>query len=220
MAYSLDGLDTLMMTGTPAAGWPATDGCKPDEEMKSATTAGDAGRSPGQTPVNEAVWLTAKCDGLEPRAAPFTPPDEDQIVIRNGAVAINPVDWLTQSIGDFVYPWLKYPFVLGSDVAGEVVAIGSAVSRFRVGDRVLGHAVGAEKSRNSPAESAFQRYTVLLERMASPIPGAMAYESAAVLPLGLSTAACGLFQKDFLALQYPSANVKPTGKTPAILNGH
>jgi NADPH:quinone reductase-like Zn-dependent oxidoreductase len=41
--------------------------------------------------------------------------------------------------------------VLGSDVAGEVVEVGSAVTRFRTGDRVLGHAVGTDKNPNTSA---------------------------------------------------------------------
>ena len=94
--------------------------------------------------------------------------------------------------------------MLGSDVAGEVVEVGPEVSRFKPGDRVLGHAVGADKTRNTSAESAFQTYTVLLAHMASPIPDGMAFERAAVLPLALSTAACGLFEPDQLALQRPS----------------
>jgi NADPH:quinone reductase-like Zn-dependent oxidoreductase len=40
-----------------------------------------------------------------------------------------------------------------------------------------------------------------------------------VLPLGLSTAACGLFQKDYLALQYPSLSPKPAGKTLLVWGG-
>ena len=173
-----------------------------------------ADRSP-----NAALWLTAKLGGLEVRAAPYTPPRADEIVVRNRAVAVNPVDWITRSIGDLFLPWLTYPTVLGSDVAGEVVAVGSAVSRFKRGDRVLGHAVGTEKARNTPAEGAFQHHTVLLERMASPIPDWMAYERAAVLPLGLSTAACGLFQADFLALRHPSAGATPTGRTLLVWGG-
>ena len=55
--------------------------------------------------------------------------------------------------------------------------------------------------------------------MAAPIPSTLSYESAAVLPLGLSTAACGLFQKDHLALQYPSAAPKPTGQTVLVWGG-
>jgi NADPH:quinone reductase-like Zn-dependent oxidoreductase len=168
---------------------------------------------------NRAVWLTAKRAGLEIKPAPYTPPRENEIVVKNHAVAINPIDWLTQSIGDIMFPWIKYPFILGSDVAGEVVEVGNALSRLNVGDRVLGHAVGVDKKRNNPAEGAFQEYTVLLDHMAAPIPDAMAYENAAVLPLALSTAACGLFQKDQLALLYPSISPKPTGKTLLIWGG-
>lgn len=170
-------------------------------------------------PFNTALWLTAKRARFEIGAAPYTAPREHQIVVENHAVAINPVDWLTPLIGDFVYPWVKYPFIHGTDVAGEVVEVGSAVSRFKVGDRIVGHAAGADKSRNNSAEGAFQTYTVLLDHMASPIPDGMAYETAAVLPLGLSTAACGLFQKDHLALCYPSASPEPTGKTVLVWGG-
>ncbi|GGF14131.1 zinc-binding alcohol dehydrogenase family protein [Hymenobacter cavernae] len=140
-------------------------------------------------------------------------------MVKNHAVAINPLYWMKQVGGNFMYGWLKYPFVLGSDLAGEVVGVGASVSRFKVGDRVIGQAVGMDKKRNRSAEGAFQEYTVLLAHMAAPIPDSLAYERAAVLPLGLSTAACGLFEKDQLALNHPSANPKPTGKTLLIWGG-
>jgi NADPH:quinone reductase-like Zn-dependent oxidoreductase len=165
--------------------------------------------------VNRAVWLTARRGSLELGPAPYTPPRHSEIVVRNRAVAVNPVDWVTVSVGDLFFPWLKYPFVLGSDVAGEVVAVGDAVSRFKPGD----HAVGTKNSHNNPAEGAFQTYTVLLEHMALPIPDKMASDRAAVLPLGLSTAACGLFQKDQLALQYPAVEARRTGKTVLVCGG-
>jgi NADPH:quinone reductase-like Zn-dependent oxidoreductase len=177
------------------------------------------GAPTGTTPVNRAVWLTAKRGVFEIRPAPYTPPGPNQIVVRNHAVAINPVDWMMQTIGDFVCPWLAYPFIGGSDVAGEIVETGAGVTRFKAGDRVLGHAVGAHKTRNTAAEGAFQSYVVLLDYMASPIPDGMAYDTAAVLPLGLSTAACGLFQTDQLALSYPSAHSRPTGKTLLVWGG-
>ena len=140
-------------------------------------------------------------------------------MVKNHAVAINPLDWIIQVAGSIAYRWIKYPFILGADLAGEVVEVGTAVTRFKVGDRVLGHAVGTDNDRNSPAEGAFQEYTVLLAQMAAPIPGTMPYASAAVLPLGLSTAACGLFQKDLLALHYPAAAPQPTGQTVLVWGG-
>jgi len=170
-------------------------------------------------PTNTAAWLQSKHGRLEVGPAPHTPPREHEIVVRNHAVAVNPVDWIVELIGGFVYPWLTYPAVLGSDVAGEVTDVGRAVTRFRVGDRVLGHAVSTEKSRNRAAEGAFQAYTVLLDHMAAPIPDDISYERAAVLPLGLSTAACGLFQQDLLGLHLPTGGTTPTGETVLVWGG-
>lgn len=170
-------------------------------------------------PSNTAAWLGAKHAKLEVKAAPMPVPRPDEIVVKNYAVAVNPLDWIKQTAGDFVFPWIKYPFILGSDLAGEVVDVGPNVTRFNVGDRVLGHAVGTDPSRNNAAEGAFQTYTVVLDRMAAPLPANMSYTGAAVLPLGLSTAACGLFQKDQLALAYPSASPKSTGETLLVWGG-
>ncbi len=170
-------------------------------------------------PANTAAWLGEKRAKLEVKSAPYTPPRENEIVVRNHAVAINPADWIKQCSGNFLFSWIKYPFVLGTDLAGTVVQVGSGVTRFKVGDRVLANAVGIDKKRNNTAEGSFQEYTVVLAHMAAPIPDSMSYESATVLPLGLSTAACGLFEKDQLALQYPSDIPRPTGKTLLIWGG-
>ncbi|BCL25409.1 zinc-binding alcohol dehydrogenase family protein [Streptomyces aurantiacus] len=170
-------------------------------------------------PSNAAAWIKAGNAPLEVGPAPYTPPAADQIVVRNHAVAINPLEWIIQVAGRLAYRWLKYPTVLGSDVAGEVVEVGSAVTRFRVGDRVLGHAVGTDKDSNTAAEGGFQLYTLVLERMAAPVPDALAFEDAAVLPLAVSTAACGLFQTDQLGLAHPSARAEPTGQTLLVWGG-
>ena len=169
--------------------------------------------------ANAAAWLSTKQTALAVSSAPFPSPAADEIVVRNRAVAINPIDWIKQVAGDFLFGYIKYPFVLGSDSAGEVAAVGSAVTRFQVGDRVVGHAIGTDPKRNSAAEGSFQMYTVLLERLTTPLPETMSYESASVLPLGLSTAACGLFQKDQLALDLPSLTAKPKGKTVLVWGG-
>jgi NADPH:quinone reductase-like Zn-dependent oxidoreductase len=167
---------------------------------------------------NNAAWIKQKKQQLSIDAAPDRAPGLDQIVIRNHALAINPFDWVIQLIPNATR-WITYPFILGSDLAGEVVAVGSKVSRFKIGDRVLGHAIGTDKDVNSPAQGGFQNQTVVLERLASPIPSNISFEEAAVVPLGLSTAACGLFQKDHLGLQHPSLKPKPSGKTVIVWGG-
>lgn len=170
-------------------------------------------------PENSAAWLVRKYGPLEVGPAPYPAPGAKEIVVRNHAVGINPVDWLIPIIGGVAYPWLTYPAVVGTDVAGEVVEVGAGVTRFQVGDRVLGHAVGAEKNRNAAAEGAFQLYPVLLEHMTSAIPADLPYEQAAVLPLGLSTAACGLFQQDLLALRLPGTGSDAAKETVLVWGG-
>lgn len=171
-------------------------------------------------PSNQAAFLAAKsANPLVVKPAPYTAPGENEIVVKNGAVAINPLDWFKQAAGNVMFSWIKYPFVMGSDLAGEVVEVGKGVTRFKVGDRVLGHAIGMDPKSNKSSEGAFQEYTVIRTNMASPIPSSMSYEDACVLPLGLSTAACGLFQKDYLALPYPTVSAKPNGKTVLVWGG-
>ena len=172
-------------------------------------------------PDNTAAWLTSnKATPLVVKSAPYISPKANEILIKNHAVAINPVDWIIQRDGtSFMYQWLKFPAVLGYDCAGEVVEVGPSVTRFKVGDRVVGMAAGASEKINDPSQGAFQTYTILLVHMASPIPAALSYEEACVIPLGASTAACGLFEKDQLALQLPSSSAKPTGKTLLIWGG-
>ncbi|KAK4938133.1 hypothetical protein LTR10_021373 [Elasticomyces elasticus] len=173
-------------------------------------------------PTNQAAYLVDKnVKPLEVRTAPYTPPGPDEIVIRTHAIAINPVDHIIQNLGGMMYTHLPYPeAMLGFDVSGEVVQVGKEVTRFKPGDRVVGEAVGTAKNRNLASHCGFQLYTVLLPRMTSHIPDTLTYEKASVIPLGLSTAACGLFQKDHLALQHPSVPApKPTGKTLLIWGG-
>jgi NADPH:quinone reductase-like Zn-dependent oxidoreductase len=170
-------------------------------------------------PDHQALWLATKRAPFTVGPAPYTAPRDDEIVVRVRAVAVNPFDRIMQTMGDMITPWIAYPFVVGSDIAGDVVEIGGQVTRFRVGDRVLGYAAGSDKRRNRAAEGAFQDYAVVLAHMAAPIPDAMSFEEAAVLPLGLSTAACGLFQPDFLAMDAPSAAPAPTGKTLVVWGG-
>ena len=170
-------------------------------------------------PDHSALWLPAKRSSFAVGSNTYTRPQPDEIVVRNRAVAVNPVDRLLPTIGDFVFPWLQYPVVPGSDLAGEVVEVGSKVTRFLVGDRVLGHSLGVEKGRSASAEGAFQSFTIVLEHMASPLPAALSFEEAAVLPLGLSTAACGLFQRDFIALRPPVTHPGPINETILVWGG-
>lgn len=152
---------------------------------------------------NEALWLQSPGGPLTISAALTPEPGRGEVVVRVRAVAVNPIDGMSGIARRLVTPWLRYPTVLGSDVAGEIVATGLDVERFGAGSRIVGYAAGQEQHRNNAAEGAFQRYVLLQERNCAPIPDRMRFEDAAVLPLTMMTAAAGLYEPDQLALTSP-----------------
>ncbi|MDT8910031.1 zinc-binding alcohol dehydrogenase family protein [Amycolatopsis sp. PS_44_ISF1] len=168
------------------------------------------GTGPDREP-NIALWLPRPGGRLHVGPAPYTAPGPGEVVVRVRAVAMNPVDALHGLLYRVILPWLAFPAVIGNDVAGEIAEVGDGVTRLRPGDRVLGHAVGVERSRNRPAEGAFQRYVVLMEHLVSPVPDTLPFEHAAVLPLALSTAATGMFQRDHLDLPLPTTTGTASG---------
>ena len=168
---------------------------------------------------NEAAWLPAKRQRLQVMEAPYTPAGEGELLIKNHAVAINAVDWMLPYFGRVVFPWIRRPAILGSDLAGEVVEVGFGVAGIQVGDRVLAMAAGTSKQRNRAAEGAFQAYTVTLPHLTTVIPDNLSYIEAAVIPLGLATAACGLFQKDLLALDMPAPQTQERHRWVIVTGG-
>lgn len=66
--------------------------------------------------------------------AEYPTPGADEVIIKNHSIAINPVDWKIQDYGIFIQNW---PAILGTDMAGEVVEVGSNVQKFKKGDRVI-----------------------------------------------------------------------------------
>src|SRR5262245_58479326 len=67
---------------------------------------------------------------------PDPTPKDGEVLVRVKAVAVNPIDTYIRS--GLVAMKLPQPFVIGCDLAGVVEAVGPAVSRFKVGDRVWG----------------------------------------------------------------------------------
>ena len=165
---------------------------------------------------NRAAWITAaKARPFQVRASSLGIPGPNQILVKNHAVAINPIDGKFQDLA--LYP-ISYPAILGQEVAGEVIAVGPDVTRFKKGHRVIG--VTSNFLSKQYEEKAFQEYTILQTKMASEIPDTITFESAVVLPLGISTAASGLFNPDFLSLQLPTEPAQTqTGKTLLVWGG-
>jgi NADPH2:quinone reductase len=102
-------------------------------------------------------------------------PGPGQLLLMVRAAALNRVD-LNMSRG-LLYGAAGGPgTILGRECAGTIVAIGDGVSDFAVGDRVMTSTPGA-----------FAEYALADSARAYPIPDTLDFETAAVLPVSLST---------------------------------
>lgn len=111
-----------------------------------------------------------------------------EIKVRLQAAGVNPVDTKIRRKGVF-FP-NPLPAVLGCDGAGEVVAVGSAVDRFRPGDKVWFCHGGLGREQGNYAE-----YTVLDQRWAGLMPATLPFAEAAAAPLVLITAWGALYDR-------------------------
>ncbi|KAK4235061.1 chaperonin 10-like protein [Achaetomium macrosporum] len=152
---------------------------------------------------------------LEERAIPSPGPDE--ILIRNRAIALNPIDWKRQAFGIAVPS--DRAIILGSDVAGEVVSVGSNIpsSLFTPGDRVLGSADGMMSG--NPDHAAFQRYTIVSATSASKLPDTLSFPEAATLPTAFGTAVIALFHDLGLPLPTGPSTSKQNEKKGILVWG-
>jgi alcohol dehydrogenase len=112
---------------------------------------------------------------------PVPVPSPRQLLVRVRAAGLNPVDFKTRR-GDLrVVQRYRLPAVLGNELAGEVVACGALVRRFRVGDRVFARVAKG-------AMGAFARFAIVEEDHAAVVPLRVDMTTAAALPLAGLTA--------------------------------
>lgn len=83
---------------------------------------------------------------------PDPQPAAGQVLVRVRACAVNPIDTYVRA-GSVAMP-LSFPFIVGCDLAGEVVAVGPGVTTLAVGDRVWGSNQGVLGRQGTFAELA------------------------------------------------------------------
>ena len=105
---------------------------------------------------------------------------DNEVLIRVRAAAVNPGDWAIMG----GLPYIARPVygmgkpknpVRGTDVAGEVEAVGASVTRFRPGDEVFGS--------SKHLGGAFAEYAAVSEDALAPKPANLSFEQAAAVPM-------------------------------------
>ena len=145
----------------------------------------------------KAIGYTHSLDINEPNALMDLEIDKPSasgrdLLIKISAIAVNPVDY---KIRQRVNPEGGEPKILGWDAVGEVVDIGSDVTKFAVGDRV--YYAGDLTRPGSNAE-----FQLVDERIVGKAPKSLSDSDAAALPLTTITAYELLF--DHLKLKQQS----------------
>ena len=110
----------------------------------------------------------------------------NDVLVRTRAVALNPIDTYIRA-GNVKFN-LPSPWIIGCDVAGVVEAIGSAVTGFRVGDRVWG-----SNQSLFGRQGTFAELCSIHEQWLYSIPPDVTDDSAAAGALVGITAHLGLF---------------------------
>jgi NADPH:quinone reductase-like Zn-dependent oxidoreductase len=129
----------------------------------------------------------------EVRLEEFKPtrPGPAQILVRVKAASVNPVDWKIRSGTLKFITGKRFPRAMGSDFSGIVEAVGTSVTRLKIGDEVLG-------MTSMKDSGAFAETVLIDEKLAVVKPPALSFEHAATLPVVGQTAWHGLVDKAHL----------------------
>jgi NADPH:quinone reductase-like Zn-dependent oxidoreductase len=117
-------------------------------------------------------------------------PGDDEVLVRVRATSVQPYDWHLMRGEPYIArlmgggPGLRKPkiSILGADIAGQVEAVGRAVTEFRPGDEVFA----------MPKQGGFAEYACVREAELAPKPKNLSFEQAAAVPLAAITALLGL----------------------------
>lgn len=113
------------------------------------------------------------------------PVGDDQVLVKVHAVTVNHVDTYIRS-GKF-QTQMKFPFVIGRDMAGTVADAGRSVTRFRAGDGVW-----ANNQGYAGRPGTFSDYCVISEDLLYPLPEGIGFREAVAAVHSALTAVIGL----------------------------
>jgi NADPH:quinone reductase-like Zn-dependent oxidoreductase len=105
-------------------------------------------------------------------------PGPNEVLVKLAATSINPIDWKIRRGDRKATVALRFPVILGRDVAGEISAAGAGASGFRVGQQVM--ALG---------NRTYAELVTVPSAVLAPVPDGLDIEQAGALPLVVSTGA-------------------------------
>jgi NADPH2:quinone reductase len=117
---------------------------------------------------------------------PDPKPGPTDVLVKMGAVSVNPIDTYIRS-GAVAMP-LKFPFIIGADVAGTVLECGAEVRDLKPGDRIW-----ATNQGSGGRQGTFAERVLVDQRWLHPTASSLSDSAAAAGALVGITAHLGLF---------------------------
>lgn len=133
------------------------------------------------------ITQTGPPDVIQYGELPDPRPGPNEVLVKMGAVSVNPID--TYIRGGAVAVPLKFPFIVGSDVAGTAVECGAEVRGVKPGDRVW-----ASNQGSGGRQGTFAELVAVDQRWLHPTPSTQSDAEAAAGALVGITAHLGVFQ--------------------------
>lgn len=144
---------------------------------------------------------------IEEVAEPVPGPQDVQIEVA--ASSVNPIDYKTRSGSIFFMSGLRFPKILGGDVAGVVRSCGDAVTHLKPGDAVYGFSSAATRG------GGYAEVMCCEAAKLARIPEGLSMSAAAAIPLAGITAYQALYRQGEMK---PGMRVLVTGATGGV--GH
>jgi len=141
-------------------------------------------------------------DVLKVEQVPKPKPGDKEVLIRVRAAGVNPFETHIRA-GHYSLA-VKLPYTPGCDSAGEVEAVGSAVTKFKVGDRVF---------TTKQAAGTYAEYTVAPQDSVWPLAKRLSFAQGAGIGVPYFTAYRCLFQK---VQAHPSGSILVHGASGAV----
>ena len=113
---------------------------------------------------------------MEMMELPQPEPGRAELLVRVRAAGVNPLDSKIRHGAVKVLLPFSFPLILGTDLAGDVAAIGPGVTKFKRGDAIYARL-------DNDRIGAFAEYAVVRESAAARKPARLDYTQAASLPL-------------------------------------
>jgi NADPH:quinone reductase-like Zn-dependent oxidoreductase len=110
-------------------------------------------------------------ENIEIRNIPVPKIQQNEVLIKIKAIGVNPVDWKGLESGEF-----GDSYILGTDISGVVEKIGSEVTKFKIGDAIIG-------SLDWNKQGAYAEFVASEEKFLATKPKNLTFQEAAAIPM-------------------------------------